>query len=102
MIVTAWSNGSDGYGLKIAAKDRDQFFKREWETVYLVLEGEPAPIQVNVRKQSFWNGTCRELIHQEIGRWLQKNGLSPWAGNRPPEPWLEPIAERRFQLQRPL
>lgn len=84
MIVTVWSNGSGSYGLKIDASNRDKFFKREWKTIFLQLEGEPTEIEVNVNKSSFWNPVCRELIHREIGRWLQANGLVPWAITIPP------------------
>ncbi len=38
MIVTGWNHGDHqksgaGYGVKLNADDRDQFFKRDWETI---------------------------------------------------------------------
>ena len=98
MIVTAWNDGKKyptgaGYGLKIDAADRDRYFQREWKTVTLVLEGQGAPVEVNVDKPSFWNKTCRELISAEVGRWLIKNGLVPWPKGRPPKLVLEPFGE---------
>ena len=89
MIVTAWNNGRHhatgaGYGLKINAADRDQYFRREWQSVILILEGEDGTIEINVDKPSFWNASCRELISAEVGRWLLKNGLAPWPKSRPP------------------
>jgi len=35
MQVTAWSNGSTGYGLDFRANDRDRFFDRNWRDVVL-------------------------------------------------------------------
>lgn len=72
MIVTAWNNGSHnesgaGYGLKVPYSDRNQYFKRVWGTVLLELEGYPHLVEVNIRKKSFWEGTCRELIRKDIG-----------------------------------
>lgn len=101
MIVTAWSNGSGSYGLKIAASDRDEFFRREWKTVHLKLEGAPTEIEINVAKPSFWTPICRELIHRGIRSWLQANGLAPWARYNPPKLWLEAISQNRFQLHKP-
>jgi len=75
MIVTAWSNGRVGYGIKIKKKDRDRFFKRSWKSVILQFENSPNQAKVNVAKKSFWNLECRELIKKEIGDWLQNNGL---------------------------
>ena len=28
MIVTAWNNGSTGYGVKVTMQDREQFFSK--------------------------------------------------------------------------
>jgi hypothetical protein len=83
MIVTVWNNGfhhadGNGYGLKIDVRDRDAFFRREWKTVLLELDGESTPIEVNIDKDSFWNETCRELISVRIGKWMIKNKLAPW------------------------
>ena len=83
MIVTAWNNGKQsatgaGYGLKIDAATRDQYFRREWKSVMVFLEDQEKPVKINVGKKSFWNKTCRELINAEVGRWFIKNKLAPW------------------------
>lgn len=98
MIVTAWSNGSGSFGLKVNAQDRDKWFKREWKKVLVQLDGVPQGIIVNIDKPSFWTPTCRELIHHEIGEWLQSNHLAPWASGHPPKLPLEQVASRRFRL----
>jgi hypothetical protein len=105
MKVTAWNNGSrhpdgNGYGLKIDAHDRDAFFKREWKTISLELEGESTPIEINIDKPSFWNDTCRELISVKIGRWLIKNGLAPWEQGSPTMLNLKQIHDNKFKLTR--
>jgi hypothetical protein len=102
MIVTAWKNGTPslsgaGYGVKLDADDRDRFFQRDWETIELEFEGYPHVVKVNVAKQSFWNSTCRELIHSEIGRWLIDNGLDSWQMRQPPRLSLRFIGGNRFR-----
>lgn len=99
MIVTAWTNGSGSYGLRIDASDRDKFFKRDWKTVMLKLDDEPTEIEVNLDKSSFWSPACRELIHLKIGKFLEAKGLAPWTCHNPPELWLEPISRIHFQLR---
>jgi hypothetical protein len=100
MIVTAWNNGSTGYGLKLQAADRDHYFRKSWQTVLLQLDGWQEPVEVNVGKPSFWNGTCRELISHEIGRWLKEQKLASWPKNHPPKLVLEPLGEDRFSLRK--
>ena len=44
MFVTVWNNriplkSGSGYGLKLEIGDRDRFFRREWETILIELEG---------------------------------------------------------------
>ncbi len=105
MIVKAWNNGShrsdgNGYGIKIKAQDRDTFFRREWKTIILELEGDPVPVEININKPSFWGATCRELISIRIGRWIIKNGFTPWDNMKPPLLDLEQISDNNFRLIR--
>ena len=102
MKVTAWNNGQHsktgaGYGVKLSAEDRDREFCRSWSTVTVALEGEGS-IQVNVEKKSFWNESCRELIHADIGKWLRAYGLAPWPKGKPPKLHLLPCGEAKFRL----
>jgi hypothetical protein len=105
MNVTAWNNGThkldgNGYGVKIDAYDRDTNFKREWKTIFIDLEGESLPIEINIDKPSFWNDTCRELISVKIGKWLIKTGLAPWENRKPPQLALLQTQDNRFRLTR--
>jgi hypothetical protein len=107
MMVAAWNIGQyrpsgAGYGLKIDPVDRDQHFRAEWKSVILVLDGQTTPISANVAKPSFWGKTCHELTSAEIGRWLMRNGLAPWAEHDPPKLVLEPLSEAgHFHLRGP-
>ena len=98
MIVTAWTNGSTGYGFKIAIPDRDEYFSRQWERVYLHLPGGGEPFAVNVAKASFWNGTCRELIHRNIRAWLVAGHYVPWPKGHPPKFELDPLHDNNFRI----
>ncbi|QBQ53078.1 hypothetical protein [Nitrosococcus wardiae] len=104
MQVIAWSNGSHkksgaGYGVKLSIEDRDRYFERGWQSVKLTLE-DGAEIEVNVGKKSFWSGTCRELIHSQIGKWLLEVDLAPWPKGNPPKLELRPLGKAYFKLQR--
>ena len=50
-------------------------------------------------QESFWDPTCRELIHKEIGLWLRKSGNAPWPPGHPPQFEMIPHEERRFLLK---
>ncbi|PWB56027.1 MAG: hypothetical protein C3F13_02900 [Anaerolineales bacterium] len=105
MIVTPWTNGSPlpsgaGYGVKINVDDRNRYFQKEWQTVFVYLDGQPDPVEINVAKKSFWTKTCGELISAEIGRWMIKNSLAPWYANNPPKLILELIENNRFLLKK--
>jgi hypothetical protein len=105
MIVTAWKNetssrSESGYGVKLAANDRDLFFCKDWETIELELQGYAQVVKVNVAKPSFWNSSCMELNHSEIGRWLIDNGLESWQLGQPPKLSLKFIGGNRFRLMR--
>jgi len=104
MIAQAWNNGSHhrtgaGYGIKIATRDRDRYFRKEWKSVTLLLEGIDSPVEVNTDKPSFWATECRELISKEIGLWLRASGKAPWSGRPVPQLELKPLGEARFSVR---
>lgn len=68
MIVTVWTNGNSGLGLKISAQDRDAYFKKEWACVILELEGLPYPVDVEVSNRSFWRWQYNQIRpHSALG-----------------------------------
>jgi len=107
LIWKAWRNSARhtrsgaGYGLRIPISDRDRLFAKEWKTVYLELpiDGGYNEVEVNINKPSFWNGTCRELISHQIGRWLIAKRLAPWPKGRPPRIHVEHAGARRFRVK---
>jgi hypothetical protein len=103
--ATAWNNGKHhqsgaGYGLKISVADRDRYFQRQWRTVQLRI-GAKRPITVNTDKASFWNGSCRELISVELGRWMLTNRFAPWPSGQPPRFTLIPQGRGVFEIRTP-
>ena len=104
--ATAWNNGhwhttGAGYGLKVSVADRDRFFQRNWRTVSLRLIAASTVIVTvaNCAKESFWSEDCRELISQDIGRWIIDLGLSPWPKGCPPRFTISPIGPAKFQVE---
>lgn len=103
IIAKAWKNGkhlanNTLYGIRITAKDRDAYFKREWKSVILYLNGEPQSVMVNIDKDSFWEADCIELINNKIKYWLNKNKKIPWPKGYPPEVILETKGKYEFEV----
>jgi hypothetical protein len=104
MIVSAWNNGKHfesgaGYGFKLSIDDRNEYFSKEWSTVFVELPNSNAAIEISVAKPSFWNNTCRELISKEIGIWLRSKGLAPWTKGNPPKFELVQCGDRKFRVE---
>ena len=99
MIVTAWSGSGGEYGLKINERDRDANFSKEWSSIELIIPGESIPVSNNIKKASFWDSTCRELINKKIGIWLRNQKLAPWPKGHPPKLTLTKIAGNKFRLE---
>jgi hypothetical protein len=105
VIVTAWKSGKHnrtggGYGLKVAAPDRDRYFERCWSDVAIQL-GDGGDVAIaRINGKSFWNDTCRELRSQKIGKWLLREEIAPWPHGCPPKLELEPLNENLFKVYR--
>ena len=101
MIVTGWSNGrpnlatGSGYAVRIARRDRDLHFGRQWFEVAVRLGGEEA-VRVTL-SPSFWR-RCSGLRSAKIGLWMLDNGVAPWPKGSPPRLRLEPTGEAEFRL----
>ena len=68
------------------------------ENYYSRIGRDPVPVEININKPSFWGATCRELISIRIGRWIIKNGFTPWDNMKPPLFDLEQISDNNFRL----
>jgi hypothetical protein len=107
MIWTGWNNGKKhptgaGYGFKVPIVDRDRIFKPEWRRIVVEL---PTPswgivTEVNVAKPSF-EGHCREVISEGIGRWMLDRGFAPWPKGRPPKFDVELLGAGSFRVKSP-
>jgi len=100
IIVSGWNNGrrsktGGGYGVRIKYDDRDKYFKKNWSSIIIELEGE-GEVEVNL-SDKFWN-KCPELRNKEIGKWLINNKLAKWQKGKPPKIELEPIGNKKFRL----
>ena len=101
MYATGWHNGSrpeepDGYGLRLAPRDRDKYFEREWNEVVIALEAGP---EVTIAlSPSFWR-SCSELRSPEVGQWLLASQAAPWRQGSPPGVALAPMDGNRFSAR---
>lgn len=89
-MATCWNNGShnangSGYGIKLTLAERDSLLDSNWETVDLELPNSEVIKGVNCSKASMWHGSCRELIHREIGLWMRNSNIAPWEKGSPPK-----------------
>ena len=104
MKVIAYNNGLHhktgvGYGLKVNKQDRNRYFYRSWESLFISLPGRESEIELNINKAVFWNDTRRELISKEIGLWLIDNGYVPWPLRHPPKFTLLQKQDKHFILR---
>ena len=97
MIITAWNNGSSGFGLRMSKKDRDLHISKEWNTVILHLEGSSIPVAANIKKDSFWN-RCPEFINKEIKEWLINMNIIAWEKGNPPKLIMSHIHSNQFKV----
>ena len=103
MKVTAWKNGkhkalNTSYGLRITKEDRDRFFRKSWGSVFISLPGKKVETALNVKKASFWNDSCRQLIGREVKEWLVGNDYVPWPYRQPPKFQLIQKYDNHFQV----
>ena len=90
----AWTNGSGTYGLRVGARNRDRFFKREWEEALLEIDGETHRVRIT---GGFWKD-CPELRAPIIRDWLREHRTLKWPKGQPPTVELIPLGENRFRV----
>jgi hypothetical protein len=105
MIVTAWNNGAhnrngSGYGFRVHPDDRDTYFKKEWDKIYLEIEGEEAPVEVQITAERLWATPPHEIQCAALGHWLRKQGLAPWRRGAEPVFILDPLQDNHFKVEK--
>lgn len=102
MVVVVWNDGAKnprglGYGIRIIKKDRDKYFKREWKTVKIKIDGTDTVVVGNIDKMSFWCSSI-QIISKELGKWFIENGIADWPKGHPPRLCLTPCDGNEFVL----
>ena len=88
-MATCWNNGKQrisgaGYGIKLSVAERDRLLSPSWDDVELILPDASVVKAVSCGKSSMWVGSCRELVHRDIGKWMLRSELAPWPKGQPP------------------
>ena len=95
MIVTAWNNGSQGYGIKVSLADRAEYFSRRWKEVCVKIGDKPEDT-FNL-PPSFWR-TCRGIFDTAFRDWFEEMGHLKWPYRDPPKFRLTPMGGNLFHL----
>ena len=101
MIVSAWSNGGTGYGIRVPTADRARYFSREWKNVRVKIPGMPE-VECSL-SPTFWS-TCPEIRKVAFRNWFEKRGhvrgtQKTWKKGNPPKFHLTPVSGNRFALK---
>ena len=94
MRVTAWSNGSGAYGIRVGDAKRDRYFCRSWSSIEVEIGGQ---FSVFPLTDGFWR-TCPEFRGPQIREWFRERGLVCWPKGHPPAFELVPLGGNRFRL----
>lgn len=105
MIVNAWNNGAhsrngSGYGFRVHPADRDAYFKKEWTSLVIEVEGQGEPVEVELDPAGLWGETPAPILCPAVGRWLRHNGLAPWGRGNAPVILLEPVEGNHFKVEK--
>ena len=76
MTFTAWSHEGEWYGLRVSKKERNTYFSKQIEKIFLELpiKNDFIRFKVNVTP-SFWNN-CPELRSAKIRNWFNACGYA--------------------------
>ena len=94
MRVTAWNNGSEGYGIRVGESNREQYFDTSWSVIDVEIDGRVFQFRL---ADSFWR-SCPEFRGKQIADWLRLRGLAHWPLGNPPALELTPLGGNRFRL----
>jgi hypothetical protein len=93
MTAKGWK-GTGTYGVRVGISNAAQYFKRDWGSVEIEIDGE---LHTFPLAETFWT-TCPEFRGRALSGWLLRRGLAPWPPRRPPALELTPIGGTRFRL----
>jgi hypothetical protein len=98
MEVSAWSNGSGTYGIKIRKVNRQKFFNPLWQWVEVEIDEKPYKFQLI---PGFWHDypEFRDSGATVIKNWLRCNYRLPGEKGKHPRFTLEVVANKRFRLE---
>ena len=89
--LTGWTNGSDGYGLKLKMSKNVRKYFCELRAIGLRViilelpENHRHSMTLNCKlSDSFWN-QCPELRSAKIRDWMKARGDLPWYKGHPPK-----------------
>lgn len=93
LILSAgkWGNA---LGLKVRRADRDNLFKREWDSVELIIDGQSISIYLS---DSFWN-QCHEFRDARIDAWLRNKNLHQWDKGFPHRFKVKHLGRNQFEM----
>lgn len=83
--------------MRILGHGRWLYFRREWSSVKILLPDEEEPVEV-VLGAGFWERSP-QLRSPRLKAFFRRNGLLPWARQRPPHFDLEPLGGGTFRLR---
>ena len=108
MLVKARNGGIGGYGIRINQSDRDTYFDRNWQSVFVHIDNKKYEINIT---SSFWydnrpsgNKACIELrgiIFREYFKkfgWVKENNDKNWTRYDIPSFQLKLIKDNTFEL----
>jgi len=95
MTATAWKSAT--YGVRVGASNAAKFFKREWKSIQVEIDGEFHEFRL---PDTFWT-TCPEFRGNVVKKWLLRHGLAPWPYKKPPRLEVVPLGGNRFRLSKP-
>ncbi|RDD60597.1 hypothetical protein DRB17_17140 [Ferruginivarius sediminum] len=95
MRVTAWSNGRNGYGVRVGARSRDEHFDPAWDHIFVEIDGAEFRFSIT---PSFWR-KCPEFRGRVLRDLFYRQGLAPWPKDAPPVFDLIPLGGGRFRLE---
>ena len=93
--VTAWKNGSNGYGIRVRKKDYMNI--ENWRRI--LVGRERVERQGKGGKKRSFTIRCPEIRSMAIKKFLSKNKRDHWVKGNPPELTLCSLGNGEFKLK---